>query len=248
MKMRKAHSLEIYSQRKKNPRILDETWHMKALSLTHITTNSSSPFSIKPSCLKIVLKIFFFPREEQYFRWQRGNTGDSKEFNIDKILWFCSSFFLHYNLFSSEFFMGCVLQGKMAQTKQALRSKWISKTTWNEEWTFKQLRGNISLLWTLEVCMNWQYFLSGRSSQLSTALMKTQRGDQRCDLERDWTHNGAIKSKCFLNMGLSQGSKELLQQSVYLLAKVLIFITLLRTKNQCWYLVVSFPQLCYHHQ
>lgn len=23
---------------------------------------------------------------------------------------------------------------------------------------------------------------------------------------------------------------------------------LLRTKDQCWYLVVLFPQLCYHHQ
>lgn len=49
-------------------------------------------------------------------------------------------------------------------------------------------------------------------------------------------------------MGLSRGSKELLQQSVYLLAKVLVFIMLLRTKNQCWYLFVSFPQLCYHYQ
>lgn len=96
--------------------------------------------------------------------------------------------------------------------------------------------------------MNWQYFPSGRSSQLRTALMKTQRGDQWRVLEGAWTHNGAIKSKSSLNTGLSQGSKELLQHSAYLLVKVLVFIMLLRTKDQCWYLVVLFPQLCYHHQ
>lgn len=38
--------------------------------------------------------------------------------------------------------------------------------------------------------------------------MKTQRGDQRFVLERAWTHNGPIKSKC---LKICQGSKELLQ-------------------------------------
>lgn len=60
-----------------------------------------------------------------------------------------------------------------------------------------------------EFRMNWQYFLSDCSSQLSTALVKTQRGDQRFVLERAWTHNGPIKSKC---LKICQRSKELLQR------------------------------------
>lgn len=125
------------------------------------------------------------------------------------MLWFCSIFFfLRFNLVLSEFFMGHVLERKNAENKTStMKQSDFQRQPEMKSEHLKTRRKHVPPL-NSEFRMNWQYFLSDCSSQLSIVLVKTQRGHQRFVLERAWTHNGPIKSKC---LKICQRSKELLQ-------------------------------------
>lgn len=126
----------------------------------------------------------------------------------------------------------------MTQTKQALRSKVNFKDNLKRRVNIQTTKRKHIPSLNSEFSMNWQYFLSDRSSQLSTALMKTQRGDQWRVLERVWTHNGTIKSKGFLNMGL-RGIKRITSTAVYLPVKVLVLLCYWeqRTRAATWLVI-----------